>query len=67
MSAHGTSPIMVGRTGQLDLLTAALADAPGAVLVGGEAGLGKSRLIREFGAAVRGDAAAASAAAPAAD
>ncbi|MFC5187633.1 helix-turn-helix transcriptional regulator [Actinomadura harenae] len=56
MSAYGTSPIMVGRAGQLDLLTEALAAAPGAVLVGGEAGLGKSRLIREFGAAVKDDA-----------
>ncbi|MFC4910798.1 helix-turn-helix transcriptional regulator [Actinomadura gamaensis] len=53
MSAHGTSPIMVGRAGQLDLLTEALAAAPGAVLVGGEAGLGKTRLVREFGAAVK--------------
>ncbi|MEV4259160.1 AAA family ATPase, partial [Spirillospora sp. NPDC049652] len=56
MSAYGTSPVMVGRAGQLDLLTEALAAAPGAVLVGGEAGLGKSRLIREFGAAVKDDA-----------
>ncbi|MCP2337094.1 helix-turn-helix transcriptional regulator [Actinomadura rupiterrae] len=53
MRAHGTSPIMVGRAGQLDLLTEALAAAPGAVLVGGEAGLGKTRLIREFGPAVK--------------
>ncbi|RAY15520.1 helix-turn-helix transcriptional regulator [Actinomadura craniellae] len=40
---------LVGRSADLSLLAQALADAPGAVLLGGEAGVGKTRLIREFG------------------
>ena len=47
-----SSPVLVGRSGQLSALDAALAGAargdPSAVLVGGEAGVGKSRLVREF-------------------
>ena len=43
------SPILIGRTRELDRLGAALAGAPGTVLLGGEAGVGKTRLIREFG------------------
>ncbi|MFF5264940.1 AAA family ATPase [Actinomadura viridis] len=54
MSARVTSPVLVGRGAELEELREALARAPGAVLVGGEAGLGKSRLIREFATAVRG-------------
>ena len=47
----GTSaPVLVGRADELEELQQALARAPGAVLVGGEAGLGKTRLIREFAA-----------------
>ncbi|MFD0691850.1 helix-turn-helix transcriptional regulator [Actinomadura fibrosa] len=46
------SPLLVGRAAELRELEDALAAAPGAVLVGGEAGLGKTRLIREFGAAL---------------
>src|SRR5690349_7957330 len=46
------SPVLVGRAAELGLLEDALASAPGAVLVGGEAGLGKTRLIREFAASV---------------
>ncbi|REE96347.1 helix-turn-helix transcriptional regulator [Thermomonospora umbrina] len=48
MSARSVSPVLVGRSTELDTLEAALADAPGAVLVGGEAGVGKTRLLREF-------------------
>ncbi|TDD95419.1 helix-turn-helix transcriptional regulator [Actinomadura rubrisoli] len=44
------SPPLVGRSAELGQLRQALAAAPGAVLVGGEAGLGKTRLIREFAA-----------------
>ncbi len=55
---HGvSSPVLVGRAGQLTALDAALAEAgqghPSAVIVGGEAGVGKSRLVREFGARAR--------------
>jgi len=46
------SPVLVGRAGQLQQLTDALATvaggAPAAVLIGGEAGVGKSRLVTEF-------------------
>jgi DNA-binding CsgD family transcriptional regulator/tetratricopeptide (TPR) repeat protein len=47
-----SSPVLVGRSGQLSALDGALAEAgqgrPSAVMVGGEAGVGKSRLVREF-------------------
>ncbi|WP_018656037.1 helix-turn-helix transcriptional regulator [Actinomadura flavalba] len=39
---------LVGRAAELALLRDALDAAPGGVLVGGEAGLGKTRLLREF-------------------
>jgi ATP/maltotriose-dependent transcriptional regulator MalT len=46
------SPVLVGRSGQLSALDAALAEAgrghPPTILVGGEAGVGKSRLVSEF-------------------
>jgi DNA-binding CsgD family transcriptional regulator len=46
------SPSLVGRAGELAALDAALARAasgePSAVLIGGEAGVGKSRLVDEF-------------------
>ncbi|MEV6547869.1 AAA family ATPase [Streptomyces sp. NPDC051597] len=46
------SPVFVGRAGELTALTEALARAtagePQALLVGGEAGVGKTRLIEEF-------------------
>ena len=47
-----SSPVLVGRSGQLSVLDTALAEAgrdnPSAVLVGGEAGVGKSRLVGDF-------------------
>ena len=50
------SPIMIGRADQLASLDDAYAAASGGesatVLVGGEAGIGKSRLVEEFGAGV---------------
>jgi len=42
-------PILIGRERELDTLIAALRQG-GVVLVGGEAGIGKSRLVREFAA-----------------
>ncbi|WP_433466835.1 helix-turn-helix transcriptional regulator [Spirillospora sp. CA-128828] len=48
MNARAMSPVLVGRSAELGRLRGALAAAPGAVLVGGDAGLGKTRLIREF-------------------
>ncbi|QRP43357.1 AAA family ATPase [Amycolatopsis sp. FDAARGOS 1241] len=46
LPAVGT-PRLIGRDHELSRLTAALAD-PGVVLVSGEAGIGKSRLVREL-------------------
>src|ERR1700735_1425649 len=52
MATPVASPVLVGRTDQLEALNAALADAgrgrPSTVLIGGEAGIGKSRLVSEF-------------------
>ncbi len=53
MATHVVSPILVGRADQLSVLDEALAGAggggsPSAVLIGGEAGIGKSRLVGEF-------------------
>jgi predicted ATPase/DNA-binding CsgD family transcriptional regulator len=53
------SPVLVGRADQLSALEAALGQArhgqPAAVLVGGEAGIGKSRLVSEFAGRARRD------------
>jgi ATP/maltotriose-dependent transcriptional regulator MalT len=53
-----SSPVLVGRSSQLSALESALArvrrGSPSAVMVGGEAGVGKSRLIREFAGRSRG-------------
>jgi hypothetical protein len=52
MSRRGTSPVLIGRAEQLaaleDAFEAVRQGGPAAVLVGGEAGVGKTRLIREF-------------------
>jgi ATP/maltotriose-dependent transcriptional regulator MalT len=57
--SHVVSPVIVGRADQLSALEAALAQArhgrPAAVLVGGEAGIGKSRLVSEFAERARRD------------
>jgi len=57
MAARNTSPVLVGRAGELAVLDAALPpgrrDGPSVVLIGGEAGVGKSRLVREFAARSR--------------
>jgi ATP/maltotriose-dependent transcriptional regulator MalT len=58
VAARVTSPVLVGRADQLTTLDDALERArrggPAAVLVGGEAGVGKSRLLTEFSARARG-------------
>ncbi|MGP4021784.1 helix-turn-helix transcriptional regulator [Actinomadura sp. 3N407] len=56
MSPRVMSPVLVGRSAELGELEDALAGAPGAVLIGGDAGLGKTRLIREFARTVAGAA-----------
>ncbi|MGP3958706.1 helix-turn-helix transcriptional regulator [Nonomuraea sp. 3N208] len=52
MSIHAVSPLFVGRARELAVLGDALARAragvPSTVLVGGEAGVGKTRLVGEF-------------------
>ncbi|MEU4764423.1 ATP-binding protein [Actinosynnema sp. NPDC023794] len=48
MSAHLVSPELVGRSAQLGHLAGAFDHAPATVLVGGEAGVGKSRLVEDF-------------------
>ncbi|MGN6693330.1 MAG: ATP-binding protein, partial [Aquihabitans sp.] len=46
---RGLSPVMVGRAEPLDRLLGALdRPEPGVVLIGGEAGIGKSRLVEEL-------------------
>jgi DNA-binding CsgD family transcriptional regulator len=53
MSGRAASPVLVGRGEQMAALDAAFGSvrqgAPSAVLLGGEAGAGKSRLVAEFG------------------
>ena len=53
-----SSPVLVGRSGELSALNSALAEAgrgsPSTVIIGGEAGVGKSRLVSEFAGRSRG-------------
>src|SRR6516164_9816763 len=55
MIGRASGPVLVGRDKQMAALDAAFAGArqggPTAVLLGGEAGVGKSRLVSEFGQA----------------
>ncbi|MFD9539912.1 AAA family ATPase [Streptomyces sp. NPDC060022] len=55
VETNTVSPVFVGRAGELASLTDALARAsagePQALLIGGEAGVGKTRLVEEFLAA----------------
>ncbi|MBV9447024.1 MAG: AAA family ATPase [Streptosporangiaceae bacterium] len=57
MDTRVSSTILVGRSGELSALATALAETsrgnPSAVLVGGEAGVGKSRLVAEFAGRAR--------------
>jgi DNA-binding CsgD family transcriptional regulator len=58
MAGRGSCPVMVGRAGQMaalqEALTVASQGGHPAVLIGGEAGAGKSRLLAEFTAAAPG-------------
>jgi predicted ATPase len=58
MTARVSSPLFVGRAGELDQLARAMARAasgtPSIILVGGEAGIGKSRLVAEAVASAAG-------------
>jgi ATP/maltotriose-dependent transcriptional regulator MalT len=60
VSTCQVSPVLIGRADYLGRLDEALADArlgqPAAVLIGGEAGVGKSRLVSEFAARAAGEA-----------
>jgi DNA-binding CsgD family transcriptional regulator len=53
MSGRASSPVLVGRAEQMAALEAAFVSVrqggPSAVLLGGEAGVGKSRLVSDFG------------------
>ncbi|MFH8975426.1 AAA family ATPase [Streptomyces sp. NPDC017890] len=57
VETRSVSPVFVGRAGELDTLQDALVRAdtaePQALLLGGEAGVGKTRLVEEFAAAAR--------------
>ncbi|MFG2649490.1 AAA family ATPase [Streptomyces sp. NPDC048436] len=66
VETRSVSPVFVGRTDELGVLNDALARAKGktpgtgepqALLLGGEAGVGKTRLIEEFTAAARAEGA----------
>ncbi|MEH0550055.1 helix-turn-helix transcriptional regulator [Streptomyces sp. B21-101] len=54
VDTRSVSPVFVGRSDELDVLNDALSRAaagePQALLVGGEAGVGKTRLVEEFAA-----------------
>ncbi len=50
-----TSPVLVGRDRELAALVDAVGAAPSLVVIAGEAGIGKSRLVRELSRASRPD------------
>ncbi len=60
VETRSVSPVFVGRGSELNTLRGALAriketGEPRALLIGGEAGVGKTRLIEEFASAARAD------------
>ena len=56
MGTRGVSPVLVGRDAELAALGEAFHRSPSTVLIGGEAGGGRSRLVSAF-AATSADAA----------
>lgn len=56
-SAHGrvAAPRLIGRDAELGALRRAITEPPGVIWVEGEAGVGKTRLVREVVAAAAGD------------
>ncbi|MFJ7074593.1 AAA family ATPase [Streptomyces sp. NPDC098781] len=60
VESRSVSPVFVGRAVELETLNDALAQAaegePQALVIGGEAGVGKTRLVEEFAAAARDSA-----------
>jgi DNA-binding CsgD family transcriptional regulator/tetratricopeptide (TPR) repeat protein len=58
VETRSVSPVFVGRAAELSVLDQVLAGAaagdPQALLIGGEAGVGKTRLVEEFAGAARG-------------
>jgi DNA-binding NarL/FixJ family response regulator len=61
VTATLSSPLLIGREAEMEPLSAALERAtdgePGMILVGGEAGLGKTRLVTEFSSRAEADGA----------
>ncbi|MGW0373926.1 ATP-binding protein, partial [Streptomyces coeruleorubidus] len=57
VETRSVSPVFVGRAAELSMLDEVLAGAaagdPQALLIGGEAGVGKTRLVEEFAGAAR--------------
>ncbi|WP_410592717.1 ATP-binding protein [Amycolatopsis sp. lyj-23] len=49
-----SSPVLIGRRAELDRIATAVSNPPAVVLVEGEAGIGKSRLLRELPAELGG-------------
>jgi DNA-binding CsgD family transcriptional regulator len=56
MSTRGVSPVLIGREAELAALEEAFEQTPSTVLIGGEAGGGKSRLVAAFADTIAGRA-----------
>jgi len=58
VTSRNVSPVLVGREAEMQVMTEAFAEAaegtPGLLLLDGEAGAGKSRLVSEFSGAGAG-------------